>query len=244
MRSIYCDLSRLLQNGKMLSNEETKRHWSKHGTFINETIIQSNTKCAVQNRVDCRRFLCKSSSTNLFLIYVGTIFDPLCPVNIEWLRQITQGNPIDLVVMSCAYPDLSDRQLEKENEQFEKKFELFKSKFSIICSIFKLAFFESIMIWIPPLPSISLNDKQTKNLEKLIQICFDIACQQYNFQCLKSHYNWIKNYKQLFVENQFYISNQGVRQLTREISELMANKWHIQFSIESPNKRFKADHLS
>ncbi len=99
--------------------------------------------------------------------------------------------------------------MEKDNEQFDNKLELFKSKFSTICSIFKLAFFESINIWVPPLPSTSLNDKQTKNLQQLIEICFDIACEKNHFQLLKNHQNWIKYYEKLFVKDQFYISKEG-----------------------------------
>jgi len=60
------------------------------------------------DKIDFRRYVCKPSSTVLYLIFFGSVLRPICPISIEWLRQITQGSPIDLVIMSCAYPDLSE----------------------------------------------------------------------------------------------------------------------------------------
>jgi len=36
MRSMYCDLARLLQNGKMLNNTETKYHFSRHDPYVSK----------------------------------------------------------------------------------------------------------------------------------------------------------------------------------------------------------------
>jgi hypothetical protein len=36
MRSMYCDLARLLQNGKMLNNTETKYHFSRQQLYISK----------------------------------------------------------------------------------------------------------------------------------------------------------------------------------------------------------------
>ncbi|CAF4363919.1 unnamed protein product, partial [Rotaria sp. Silwood2] len=182
-----------------------------------------------------------NSSTMLYLIYVGTIMDDKCPVSVQWLKEITEGILIDLVVMSCAYPDLCDRRLEKKNEQFDNKLPLFQSKLSHICSMFKLAFPDSIMIWVPPLPQKLLNDKQTNQLKKLIQICYDVACDEYNFDFLKRYQNWIDCYKQFYVKDAFYISKNGVRELTTELGELMKKKWSHYIQMNPPNKRFKTD---
>ncbi|CAF3415942.1 unnamed protein product [Rotaria sp. Silwood2] len=53
------------------------------------------------------------------------------------------------------------RLLEKINEQFDDKLSLFQSKLFIICSTFKLALSQLMMIWLPSLSSKSLNDKET-----------------------------------------------------------------------------------
>jgi hypothetical protein len=36
MRSMYCDLARYLQNGKMLKNTETKYHFSRHDPYVSK----------------------------------------------------------------------------------------------------------------------------------------------------------------------------------------------------------------
>ncbi|CAF1523832.1 unnamed protein product, partial [Rotaria sordida] len=101
------------------------------------------------------------------------------------------------------------RELQRKNEQFDNKLELFKLKLSIICSSLKLAFPQSIIIWLPPQPLRNLNDDQTIRVEKFINICFDISCHKFNFNHLKYDQNWIKFYEELYDKDQSCLSGTG-----------------------------------
>ncbi|CAF4915042.1 unnamed protein product, partial [Rotaria sp. Silwood2] len=72
-----------------------------------EVQIETSGISGMYNQIDCRRFVCETSSTVVYFIHMGTILNTNSPLNIEWLQQITQGDPIDVLVVSCAYPDLS-----------------------------------------------------------------------------------------------------------------------------------------
>jgi len=72
-----------------------------------EVQIETSGTPGMYNQIDCRRFVCEDSSTVVYFIHLGTILNTNCPLNIEWLHRITQGDPIDVLVTSCAYPDLS-----------------------------------------------------------------------------------------------------------------------------------------
>ncbi|CAF1458520.1 unnamed protein product [Adineta steineri] len=204
MRSLYCDLARLLQTGNMLKNNSIKFHHTRHDP------------------------------------YVSNVMDDKWPIDVEWLKRITEADQIDLVVTSCAYPDLCVRRLEKKNEKFDDKLPLFSSKLNYICSTFKSVFSHATMIWFPPLPTIRLDDgKQTDQFKQLVKTCFDIACTQHQFEYIKRCEDWINNYKILYLKDECYMSGEALRELTTELGEHMTIKWDRVLEIEPPYKRFK-----
>ncbi|CAF1298861.1 unnamed protein product [Rotaria sordida] len=205
IRSIYCDLCKLLHNSKILNSLEIKKHFNYHPPYVNETILELRKKCPWSDHIDIRRYCSKRSSTILFFIHVGTIVGETCPVNIEWLKKITENMHIDLVVMSSDCREICDRELQRKNEQFNDKLQSFKSKLSMICSSLELAFPQSIMMWLPPHPLRNLNDEQTIRVEKFTNICFDISCNQFNFNYLKHDQNLIKFYEELYEKDQSYL---------------------------------------
>ncbi|CAF3070250.1 unnamed protein product, partial [Rotaria sp. Silwood2] len=206
IRSIYCDLCKLIHNSKILNSSEIKNHFNYHPPYVNETTLELRKKCPWADHIDIRRWVAKKSSTTLFFIHVGSIVGETCPVNIEWLKKITENTHIDLVVMSPDCREVCDRELQRKQEQFDNKLQLFKSKLSMICSSLKLAFPQSIMMWLPPQSLRNLNDEQTARVEKFINICFDISCGEFNFNFLKHHQNWIKFYEELYEKDQLYLS--------------------------------------
>ncbi|CAF4296833.1 unnamed protein product [Rotaria sp. Silwood2] len=104
---IYRDLLRLLHKGKLMNDVELKTSHTYHRPYVNEVQIETSGISGMYNQIDCRRFVCETSSTVVYFIHMGTILNTNSPLNIEWLQQITQGDPIDVLVVSCAYPDLS-----------------------------------------------------------------------------------------------------------------------------------------
>ncbi|CAF1126591.1 unnamed protein product [Adineta steineri] len=242
MRSLYCDLARLLQTGNMLKNSSIKFHHTRHDPYVNETVLKKLDKCISYDRIDCRRYHSEKSCNTLYLIFIGSIMDDKWPIDLEWLQHITEVKQIDLVVTSCAYPDLCGRRLEKKNEKFDDKLPLFSSKLNYICRTFKLAFPHATMIWFPPLPTIRLDDGiQTDQFKQLVKTCFDIACNQHHFQYLKRCEDWINVYKILYLKDECYMSGEAVRELTTELGEYMATNWkrNIDIETEPSYKRFK-----
>ena len=64
-------------------------------------------KYPICNRIDRHPYACKTSSIVLYFIHLGTILGPQCPINVQWLREITEDSPVRLTVMSCMHQDLS-----------------------------------------------------------------------------------------------------------------------------------------
>ncbi|CAF4204191.1 unnamed protein product, partial [Rotaria sordida] len=201
-----------------------------------EVQIETSGIPGMYNQIDCRRFFCKASSTAVYFIHLGTILNTNCPLNIEWLQQITQADPIDVLVVSCAYPDLSFQRLEIMNWNFQTILQRFESELPIVLTKLKFAFSrrenrQPILIWISPIPHTILNDIQNRQFVELTSICLNIT-NQLEFEHLTRMHPWCDNYKTLFVKEGCHFSPTGIRHLTNQITEIISNKQHCRSYID------------
>ncbi|CAF3933923.1 unnamed protein product [Rotaria sp. Silwood1] len=236
IRKNYRDLLRLLHKGKLMNDAELKTGHTYHRLYANEVQIETSGIPGMYNHIDCRRFVCEASSTVVYFIHLGTIFNTNCPLNIEWLQQITQGDPIDVLVASCAYPDLSFHRLEIMNWNFQTTLQRFESELPIVLTKLKFAFSrrennQPILIWMSPIPHTISNDIQNRQFVELTEICLNIT-NQLEFKHLTRMHPWCDNYKSLFVKDKCHFSPTGIRHLTNQITEIISNKQHRQSYVD------------
>ncbi|CAF1036031.1 unnamed protein product [Adineta steineri] len=228
IRLLYRDLSKLLHKNNFMSEIELSKQRYDHPLYINEISIETNGLAGISDRIDCRRFICKESSTRLYLIYLETILNAENSLTVEWLQQIVEYQSIDILIVSCAYPDLSFRQLETLNKDFDTTLQSFIPQLSIVLSKLNSAFcdhkqYESIKIWISPIPY-KINDiKQYQQYTQLLDICLYIT-NQFKLNQLGHMDPWIHCYKRLYVKDSYNISSEGIRLLTNQIIEIVEEK--------------------
>ncbi|CAF1504959.1 unnamed protein product [Rotaria sordida] len=228
IRSILYDLNSNIQNFIANYNLTLKN--------LNEVQIETSGIPGMYNQIDCRRFFCKASSTAVYFVHLGTILNTNYPLNIEWLQQITQADPIDVLVVSCAYPDLSFQRLEIMNWNFQTTLQRFESELPIVLTKLKFAFSrrenrQPILIWISPIPHTILNDIQNRQFVELTSICLSIT-NQLEFEHLTRMHPWCDNYKTLFVKEGCHFSPTGIRHLTNQITEIISNKQHCRSYVD------------
>ncbi|CAF2931537.1 unnamed protein product [Rotaria sp. Silwood2] len=258
IRKIYRDLLRLLHKGKLMNDVELQTNHTYHRPYVHEVQIEKSGISGMYNQIDCRRFVCEPSSTVVYFIHLGTILNTNCPLNIEWLQQITQGDPIDVLVVSCAYPDLSFHRLEIMNWNFQTILQRFESELPIVLTKLKFGFSrrenrQPILIWISPIPHTISNDIQNRQFVELTDIFLNIT-NQLEFEHLTRMHSWCENYKSLFVKEKCYFSPigeyivsdyfssresyliivecLGIRHLTNQITEIVSNKQHRQSYVD------------
>ncbi|CAF2976095.1 unnamed protein product [Rotaria sp. Silwood2] len=225
---------------------------------LHEVQIETSGISGMYNQIDCRRFVCETSTTVVYFIHMGTILNINSPLNIEWLQKITQGNPIDVLVVSCAYPDLSFHRLEIMNWNFQTTLQRFESELPIVLTKLKFGFSrrenrQPILIWISPIPHTISNDIQNRQFVELTAIFLNIT-NQLEFVHLTRMHPWCDNYKSLFVKEKCYFSPigeyiisdyfsskesyliivgcLGIRHLTNQLTEIVSNKQHRQSYVD------------
>ncbi|CAF0833607.1 unnamed protein product [Adineta steineri] len=206
IRLLYRDLSKLLHKNKFMSEIELSKQRYDHPLYVNEISIETHGLAGISDRIDCRQ----NSLT------------------VEWLQQIVEYQSIDILIVSCAYPDLSFRQLETLNKDFDTTLQSFIPQLSIVLSKLNSAFcdhtqYESIKIWISPIPY-KINDiKQYQQYTQLLDMCLYIT-NQLKFNQLRHMDPWINYYKRIYVKDSYNISSEGIRQLTNQIIEIVEEK--------------------